>query len=492
MFATFLNHQWKQFWRGRNKVIGIVAKILLGILVLYFILLAVALGLILEKIIRGAFPGENPVTVFNVFLLYYFLVDLIARLQLQEIPTLSVMPYLHLRVPRSRIVNFLNLKSLFSVFNLLPLLVFLPFCVTVIAHSYVAGVAFGYVITIVSLAIFNNFLVMHVKRKSSVNSWYMMGGIGLVAGLGLLTYLKVFSINKVALLIFGEIPRSPLFSSVFALLAVGAYLVNSRSLKRNLYLEELRKKAVKRGGTDIPFLARFGKEGDLAALEVKLIFRNKRPRTLFPISVIFLLYGFLMYQPKNLDKNQFLLALLVAIFITGGYIYSYGQLMFSWQSGHFDGLTSGRMDYRQFLKAKFLLFTIYSTLVTLVSLLYGFISWKIIPLEIAAYFYTIGFGTVVMLYFAMYHYKRIDIERGAYFNHEGSSAMQFLAVIPLFLIPFGIYGLFTLFNHPFWGIGAIGLFGLISLLMRNYWLDYLTQLFIKQRYKIAEGFRESV
>ncbi|MDE3212713.1 MAG: hypothetical protein KGM98_05715 [Bacteroidota bacterium] len=382
------------------------------------------------------------------------------------------------------------MKSLFSVFNLLPLLIFLPFCFSHIANSYGYGTAIGYAVSILSITLFNNILVLNLKRKGSVNGWYLVVGLGLVSVLGTLTNLKIISMQRVAPWIWGAIIPHPQFSLVYVLILLLVYLLTSRSMERNLYLEELRKKAVMRSGGAIPLLDRYGKVGDLAALEIKLILRNKRPRSLLPVSLVVALYGLLMYQPKNLDKNQFLLAIFVAIFTTGGYVFYYGQLMFSWQSSHFDSLLSAKMDFREFLKAKFLLFTTFSTVLTLLSLLYGFISWKVIPLEISAYFYTIGFGTVSMLFFAMYQYKRIDLERGAYFNYEGSNATQFLAIIPLILLPMGIYEAFNIFNHPFWGIAGIGFFGLISLLMRNYWLDYLTHLFQKQRYKIAEGFRE--
>jgi membrane protein YdbS with pleckstrin-like domain len=117
-------------------------------------------------------------------------------------------------------------------------------------------------------------------------------------------------------------------------------------------------------------------------------------------------------------------------------------------------------------------------------------SWKIVLIEFAVYLYNIGFSTVIVLFFAMYNYKRLDITKKASFNWQGSGATQWIMSIPLLLFPYLIYLPFYFTKQPYWGIAAIGIFGIITLLMRNVFINLLTKKFEKQRYKIAEGFRE--
>jgi len=88
------------------------------------------------------------------------------------------------------------------------------------------------------------------------------------------------------------------------------------------------------------------------------------------------------------------------------------------------------------------------------------------------------------------NYKRLDITKSASFNWQGVGATQWILGLPFILIPVFIYLPFGLSDKPYWGLFAIGLFGLITLLMRNYWINLLVKRFEKQRYKIAEGFRE--
>lgn len=478
------------FWRSRNKAGSIAANLLLGFFMLYFLAIAVGVGFWMTMIIEKAFPGQNVITVFNGFILYYFLFDLAIRTQMQELPTLSIVPYLHLKIKRKTIVNFLNIKSLFSFFNLLPLFVFIPFSIMKIGTTYGAITALMYVISILSLVVFNNYLVLYLKRKSINNFYYFISIIGLVTVLAALDYYHIISVRDFSNLIFVNVTKYPYLGLIFTLAAVGIFITNSNYLRANLYTEELSTKDDKKTSTDYPFLNRFGKVGELAALELKLILRHKRSRGSVLMGFAFLAYGLIFYKGPLVENNEFGKLLFAALFMTGIAILTYGQFMFAWQSTHFDGLLVNKINFRDFIKAKFLLFTISSTIITILASFYGFMSYKLLLLHAAAYLYNIGFATVIVLYFATMNYKRLDITKSASFNWQGIGATQWILGLPFILIPIFIYMPFGIMNKPYWGLGAIALFGLITLLMRNFWINLLVKKFEKQRYKIAEGFRE--
>ena len=191
-----------------------------------------------------------------------------------------------------------------------------------------------------------------------------------------------------------------------------------------------------------------------------------------------------------INDNAFGMMLFAAVMMTGISILNYGQFMFAWQSSHFDGLLVSKINFKDFIKAKFLLFTISSTVITILSSFYGLMSWKLLLLHLAAYLYNIGFGSVVVLYFATLNYKRLDITKSASFNWQGVGASQFILGLPFILLPILIYLPFGKTDHPYLGVIVVGLFGLLMLLLRNFWVNLIVRKFEKQRYKIAEGFRE--
>ena len=104
MLSTFLNQQWKDFWRSRNRGGSIASQILLGLFLLYFLALAVFAGFGMPFLLPKVFPNQDVIKSFNGLILYYFAIDFLMRLQLQELPTLSIIPYLHLNIAKKRII----------------------------------------------------------------------------------------------------------------------------------------------------------------------------------------------------------------------------------------------------------------------------------------------------------------------------------------------------------------------------------------------------
>src|SRR6478609_516914 len=124
MFSDFFNHELKSFWRSKNTGKTVAVKVVMGILIFIMFLYVLALGIFLDKLLAEIFPNESLITSFCGIVLIYFLFDLLMRMQLQELPTLKVQPYLHLPVKRNTVVGYLALSSLMSFFNLWPVVLF--------------------------------------------------------------------------------------------------------------------------------------------------------------------------------------------------------------------------------------------------------------------------------------------------------------------------------------------------------------------------------
>jgi len=312
----------------------------------------------------------------------------------------------------------------------------------------------------------------------------------LLVGFSLLEYFKIFSIAEVSNVVFTKIAAYPFLALVFPIVAVLIYKVNASYLKRNLYIEELSSGEEKKSSTDYPFLDRFGAVGTLAAVEIKLIMRNKRSKSTVSKGLIFLFYGLLLYRKQVLDKDEFGMVLFAAVFMTGNMILLYGQFMFGWQSAEFDGLLANKLSVKNFIKAKFLLFTLSSTVLVILVSLYGFMSWKILLVQFAAYLYSVGVASVLVLYFATRNYKYLDLSKASSFNFQGVGASAWIMSLPVMLLPFIIFFPFRYLVNPYWGLAALAIFGLAGCLTRSFWVDFLVEQFNKRKYKIAGGFRE--
>ena len=465
-------------------------QIVIGFFVLYLAGTALFVGFSLDKILSEVSPKQNVIRVFSGFLLYYFSFDIIMRFFMQDLPTLAVEPYLTQNIKRRKLVQFLNIRSLFSLFTIMPLFLFLPFIATVIGAKYGSRVSLSMVITIISLTLFNHFLVLFVKRKTTLSQWWLIGFFVVVLWVIAADYYQIFSLRDWSADLFGSVIKIPALCIAFLALAITAWYNNSIFLRRNFYLENLAKSSKTKKSTDYNWLQRFGTYGDLIGIDIKLILRNKRPRMLMVLSVIFLFYGYIFFKPENFKADNLGIMLLGSVVITGMFVASFGQFLFAWQSCHFDGLMAGNINIKAYIKGKLFLLVSFSTIAYLVCLLYGFLNWKLIPIITAAWLFNIGIHSILTAFIGTRNYKALDLSKGSSFNYQGTGAAQWLYSLIILLVGAVIYLPFALLINKWSGIAAIGILGLVSLLMQDWWLDKIAEQFKNQKYKILEGFRE--
>lgn len=464
-------------------------RAVMGILIVYLLLNVLVVAFFMDKILTKIHPEQDVLQTFNSFIVYYFLMDLMARFQLQQLPTLSVKPYLHLPISKNQIVNYLSLTSLGTAFNLTPFLLTIPFLVKVLVPQHGMGPFWGYMACIFGLTLFNHFFSLWLKRKVNLNAFWMLGFFGLLLILWALEfYFKVISLFNISKDLFNAIINTPVLSGSAVILAFAMFLINHNYLKSNLYLEELRTSNTSvKSGTEIPYLNRFGIVGDLAANELKLILRNKRPRSVLVMCIMFMLYGLLFYNNPKYDGYGHIV--FCGMLMTGIFITNYGQFMFSWQSAHFDGVLASRIEPQDFFKSKILLFDVFSTFCFLFTIPYVYFGWKVLIVHFVMYLWNIGVNTIIVLYFANQNYKRIDLSKGGSFNWEGVGASQLILSIPLLLAPSLIYLPLSYFDYPEIGLAVFAIIGLIFIFSREFWLNKLVAIFNRKRYLIAEGFR---
>ena len=96
----------------------------------------------------------------------------------------------------------------------------------------------------------------------------------------------------------------------------------------------------------------------------------------------------------------------------------------------------------------------------------------------------------MLLLFGTFNRKRIDLSKGSAMNYQGTSASQFLIMIPLMVFPILLHWPFRSLGIPNIGLVVIGGLGVVGLLSHRYILRILVQQFEKQKYKMAQGFRQ--
>ena len=490
MYTTLFYHQWKKAIRSKVLSQGWGVKILIGFLVIYFGLSFLALGFLLPEIIRETHPEAALVTpVFGEFVLYYLMVDWVMRFFLQDLNVLTVQHYLLSPIKKTTIINYLLSSSVFNFFNLLPLLFIVPFAIRAAFPELGSINGTAWLSGMVLLVLTNHFIAIYLKRVAAVKLAVFIAFAALVALLFVANTMGWISLNDWSYLLFGNLGQWWLTLIIVVILGI-VYFLNFRFLMAHSHIDKWKKQKAEASTQNFEFLESKGAVGTMIANELKLIFRNKRTKSILIITALFGAYGLLFYtNPEQYPGMGWLV--FVGIFMTGIFMINYGQFLVGWEGAYFDGILTRAYPMEAFFRAKFWLLAASSVITYVISLAYIYFTWDAFWINTASFIYNIGVNSFVLLFASTYQKKKIDLSKGSAFNYQGTSALQFLVAIPLLVVPILIFQGFNVFGKPYYGLAAMSIAGLISLAFSKYWFKEIIKNFKEKKYRNAAGFRES-
>ncbi len=492
MIKHFLNLEWKQFFRSASFGKGIALKILMLFLALYFIVTFLALGLALYPLLKKVFPEKDPFIIVNGFIFYWIIFDLLIRFFFQKLPVMSVKPLLTLPIKKGKIVNYVLGKSAISFFNFLPLFAVIPFGVILIFKDYNIASVVTWMLLMYILALIVNFLNFIIESLTAESELSFLPLIVIALSLFAINYFNVLSLSEGVSTGIIAITNNPVFILIPIIILFGLYMYNFKILKHKLYLDNsLKSKTQEVKTSDLAWTRRFGEVAPFMQLDLKLIWRNKRPRASVFILIIGLLYGLFFYpNPVYQDEAFAFLYSFIGIFVTGIFLINFGQFIPAWDSGYYKMLMAQNIKYQDYLKSKYVLMTLSVILLFVLSIPYVYFGWKILLSHFAAAIYNIGVNTHVILFGGSFNRKKIDLSQRAAFNYQGTGAVQWLLGIPLMLIPMGIFSLFYFLINFEAGISAIIICGLLGIIFHQRLMRFITLKYLDSKYKMIDAFSQ--
>ena len=278
---SLLGHIWKGTVRSVVWHRNLGVNIFLGIVFLMLFFNFLSIGLFIDRIFEESLPGKDPVAIFNSILLYYFGIDLLLRYLIQQAPGVIARPYLHLPISRKKIAHFSLIRSLFSIFNFLPLLIFMPFVIKIILPRFGITSAAGWFFSLTILMLCNNFLFLYLEKLAVAKLKASLLFISVLIALFLADKLEIVSLSSASVVIFNSFIQHPFFIIGPLALLVFIYLLNLRLFVHHLYLDWLGLVHTKSRlfSGSFSYLDKFGEVGEYISLELKLLLRNKRSRS---------------------------------------------------------------------------------------------------------------------------------------------------------------------------------------------------------------------
>ncbi|MBU2950342.1 hypothetical protein KO493_06510 [Tamlana agarivorans] len=491
MIKVFFNLEWKSFFRSASFGKSLGLKIFMAFIALYFIVIFLGLGVSGYFVLTEEFPDKNPLLIVNSYLFYWVLGDLVVRFFFQKLPVMSVKPLLTLPIKRSKIVNFVLGKSVLSFFNFLPLFAIIPFGIILIVKG---GFAVTYVITwmfslfLVTLVV--NFLNFIIESVTSENELSALPIIAISGGLFALDYFNILSISSAFGKGFTAIFENPVFIVAPILVLVGLYLVNFKMLRQKLFLDSSLKNKVEEVKTsNLEWTNNFGDIAPFLQLDLKLIWRNKRTKSSVWMLFFGLLYGLFFYSNgKYLGMPWFYI--FIGVFSTGSFLINFGQFIPAWDASYYKLLMSQNIKYEQYLKSKFTLMAASVVILFVLGIPYVYFGWKILLAHFVAAIYNVGVNTHVMLYGGSFNRKKIDLDKKAAFNYQGTGAMQWLIGIPLLVVPMVLFATLSYFTSFEIACAVLALLGVMGIVFHKKIMVTITTKYQNSKYTMIHAFEQ--
>lgn len=488
MIKQFLSLEWKQFSRASYFKKGIAIKILMAILVLYFGGAAVFFGGALFFIIKKMVPDTDPVIVVNNFLIFWFLFDLVFRYFMQQLPVINVKPLMTIPIKRSKVIHFLLGKTALSFFNFFPLFILVPFSIVLLVKGYsvINVLSWFFSVVFITLSLnYTNFLM----NKSKLGFVFI---VSLLIGLFVIEYYDIFEVTKTFGKVFNTLFNNSYLVLIPALLVSILYYLNFKFIRSSFYLDDTVSVKVKEAKvTDLSWMNRFGSVAPFLKNDVKLIWRNVRPRQVMFMSFIFLFYGLIFYTQEAYQNMPAFLAF-ASIFVTGGFLMTFGQLVPSWDSEYYKMLMSQNIPYKKYLESKWYLMVVAVVISFVLSVPYLYFGWKIFGMIAAGALFNVGINSYVTLFGGALNRTPIElnVKAKAFSNTQGFNPTQMLISLPKFVLPMLLFYVPYKFINWEAGLIALAISGIIGIVFKNFFFKIIENVYQKGKYKTIAAYSE--
>lgn len=492
MLKHFFTLQWKSFFRAASFKTNLAFRIFMIFGAIYFILVFLAMGFGSFFIIKKQGLGD-PLRVVNQFMIYYLVGDLYIRYMFQKMPIMNIKPLLYMPFKKSQVVKYSLGKTVFSFFNWMHAFFFIPFSIVLITQDYDPLAVISWHVGLMALFFCNNFLNIMMNNKDAI--FYPM--VGVLAVLGICQYNGWFDITVFTAPIFNsffDLPYGPLYSLIPCLLLLGLVIGSYRYFRKHMYLDGgLATKHTEAKSEDYTWLNRFGNLGTFLKNDIKLIRRNKRSKTTVILSVLFIFYGLLFGSGMLEVYEGPVWSIFAGIFVSGGFLFSFGQFVPSWDSSYYPLMMSQNIQYREYLDSKWYLIVIATVISTLLSSFYLYFGWEFYLAIIVGAIYNIGVNSYLVLWGGAYIKTPIDLtsNKKAFGDKQAFNVKTMLLTIPKLLLPIVVFaGGYYLIN-PIAGYVAVALSGVLGFVFKDQVFRMIEKIYKKEKYKTLLAYKQT-
>ncbi len=490
MFLRLLQLQWKSYRRSSAFTSGVVTSIFYLFGMLYFIAMFTLLGFGSFYLIDGDM-GVDPLMFINKYMVYGTSFWVLWRYFIQKMPVLNVKGLLSLPVKENTIVHYALGRTLFSFFNISNAFFFVPFSIVLVNNGYPIAQVLSWHLAIVAIVFCTNYINILINDRNDV--FYTVASV-LILFAGL-QYYDIFDITQHIGPVFDTFYNSPIYTLIPWLILILLYRSTFTHFKHRMYLDsglqEVKKEAQ---NLQLGWLNRFGRTAIFVKNDIKLILRNKRSKMTIWVSIGFLFYGLLFFTDTTGGLyNAPVWKIFAGIFVTGGFLFTFGQYVPSWDSSYYPLMMSQNIVYREYLNAKWAMITIATMASTVLGSFYIIFGWDVYAAILTGAIYNIGVNGHLVLLSGAFIKSPIDLTTTTkpFGDKQAFNAKTLLLSLPKLFLPMILYFIGSLFGGEWVGYMTVAFTGLLGFFLKNKVFNWIETLYKVEKHKTLEAYKQT-
>jgi multisubunit Na+/H+ antiporter MnhC subunit len=210
------------------------------------------------------------------------------------------------------------------------------------------------------------------------------------------------------------------------------------------------------------------------------------------MSVMFLFYG-LIFMTGAIEAYDGPFSMIFgAIFVSGGFLFNFGQFVPSWDSSYYNLMMSQNIKYRDYLSSKWWLMVIVTIVATVLASFYLFFGWKVYLAVIAVAFYNVGINAYIVLLAGAFTRTPIDLtsNKNAFGDKKAFNFKTFLLIIPQIILPVALYFVGNYFFSDLVGFAFVAGAGIAGFALKGKVFNMIENIYQKQKYETIAAYKQ--
>jgi len=275
---------------------------------------------------------------------------------------------------------------------------------------------------------------------------------------------------------------------------IGLYFVTFKYLIGAMYFDtglSVKRDAAKT--EQFEWLDKFGVMGTFLKNDIRLIKRNKRSKMTVVMSIIFLFYGLLFFTRAIEAYNNPFMHMFAGIFVTGGFMFTFGQFVPSWDSAYYNLMMTQNIPYKHYLESKWWLVVIATTVSAVLASFYLYFGVETYLMILVGAVYNIGFNSHLVLLGGAYTKTPIDLaaSKAAFGDKKAFNVKTMLISLPKLLVPMLLYGLGYVFVGATLGMILVAAAGVVGFLLRDKVFSMIERIYKTEKYSTIQAYKQN-